>query len=296
MKELNQITIKQLLASNTIGANNSITNANFSQLQEAILLINRAFGISIQDKTLNFPTGKITTSIITADILRLPVSGNSSIQLRGSNGEITANGLSTTNDIFAGGNVLVGSSNTGGRLRLILDRTYTDESLKPGIPGQIRFIGGDYEAFLSFGEVQASFSFDIGATGASGQTIAVLYNGVTAGQASWNINNTLTAQSIVDNIASNPSGPCLAEYSLNTVTIKAVPGLGATANGDTVTVSGTIPVSATSGSMTGGINGTGAWTSIIGSQGVTGPTGPGALQTPLFQNPPYNKQQSSVII
>ena len=127
MKELNQITIKQLLASNTIGANNSITNANFSQLQEAILLINRAFGISIQDKTLNFPTGKITTSIITADILRLPVSGNSSIQLRGSNGEITANGLSTTNDIFAGGNVLVGSSNTGGRLRLILDRTYTDD-------------------------------------------------------------------------------------------------------------------------------------------------------------------------
>jgi hypothetical protein len=275
MKELNQITIKQLLASNTIGANNSITNANFSQLQEAILLINRAFGVSIQDRTLNFPSGKINTGTITADILRLPLSGNPSIQLKGSNGEITASGLSTTNDIFVGGNILIGTSNTGGRLRLILDRTYTDESLKPGIPGQIRFIGGDYEAFLSFGEVQASFSFDIGSTGINGQTIAVLYNGVTAGQASWNTNNTLTAQSIVDNISLNPSGPCLAEYSLNTVTIKALPGLGATGNGDIITINGTIPVSSSIGSLSGGINGTGAWTSIIGSQGITGPTGPG---------------------
>ena len=259
MKELNQITIKQLLASNTIGANNSITNANFSQLQEAILLINRAFGVSIQDRTLNFPSGKINTGTITADLLRLPLSGNPSIQLKGSNGEITASGLSTTNDIFVGGNILIGTSNTGGRLRLILDRTYTDESLKPGIPGQIRFIGGDYEAFLSFGEVQASFSFDIGSTGINGQTIAVLYNGVTAGQASWNTNNTLTAQSIVDNISLNPSGPCLAEYSLNTVTIKALPGLGATGNGDVITINGTVPVSSSIGALSGGINGTGAF-------------------------------------
>jgi len=179
MKELNQITIKQLLSSNTIGANNSITNANFSQLQEAILLINRSFGVSIQDKTLNFPTGKITTGTITADILRLPVSGNSSIQLKGSNGEITSNGIITLNDAYIGRDAVVGNSNSGGRLRLITDRTYINESLRPGVPGQIRFIGGDYEAFLNFGEVQASFSFDIGSTGINGETIAVLYNGVT---------------------------------------------------------------------------------------------------------------------
>jgi hypothetical protein len=277
MKELNQITIRQLLASNTIGVNNTITNANFAQLQEAILLINSAFGISIQDKSLNFPKGRIITGTITADTLRLPVTGSANIQLKGSNGEISTNSIITLNDAIIGGNAIIGSSNTGGRLRLILDRTYTDESLLPGVPGQIRFIGSDYEAYLSFGEVQASFSFDIGSTGSSGQTIAVLYNGVTAGQASWLNNNTVTAQSLVDNILSNPSGPCLADYSLNTVTVKALPGLGATANGDTVTISGSVPVSATAGTMSGGVNGTGAWTSIIGSQGstgITGPTGP----------------------
>jgi len=45
MKELNQITINQLLASNTIGVNNSITNANFGQLEEAFSLLNNAFDL-----------------------------------------------------------------------------------------------------------------------------------------------------------------------------------------------------------------------------------------------------------
>ena len=151
MKELNQITIKQLLASNTVGANNSITNANFSQLKEAILLLNTAFGISTQDKTLNFPTGKINVGTLRADTLRLPTSGNVSIQLKGSNGEIISNGISTLNDALIGGDVVVGTSNTGGRLRLVLDRTYINESIKPGRPGQIRFIGGDYEAYVNYG-------------------------------------------------------------------------------------------------------------------------------------------------
>jgi hypothetical protein len=274
MKELNQITIKQLLASNTIGANNSVTNANFAQLQEAILLLNNAFGISLQNKTLNFPSGKINVGSIKADLINLPVTGNSSIQLKGSNGEITANGIIATNDIIAGNNLIVGSGNSGGRLKLILDRTYTDESLLPGAPGQIRYIGDDYEGYLNFGEIQASSSFVIGSTGASGDTIAVLYNGVTAGQASWNINNTLTAQAITDAILNNTTGPCLADYNLNTVTIKALPGLGTTANGDTITISGSIPVNATAGTMSGGVNGTGAWFSIMGGQGPTGATGP----------------------
>jgi hypothetical protein len=279
MKELNQITIKQLLASNTIGVNNSITNANFAQLQEAILLINNAFGVSIQDKTLNFPSGKITVGTINADILRLPTTGNASIQLKGSNGEITSNGIITINDAYIGRDAIVGNANTGGRLRLVVDRTYVNESIRPGIPGQIRFIGGDYEGFLNFGEVQASFSFDILSSGLNGQNIAVLYNGVTAGEAFWNTNNVLTAQALVDSILLNPSGPCLADYSLNRVTIKGLPGLGASGNGDAVTVSGLIPVSSSSGLMTGGINGTGAWVSLVGSQGIPGPTGPGGGPT-----------------
>ena len=199
MNELNQITIKQLLASNTIGVNNSITNANFAQLQEGLLLINSAFGISIQNKTLNFPTGKINTGAIKADTIRLPINGNSSIQLNGSNGEILVNGLSTTANAFIGGNLIVGDSNNGGRLKLILDRTYIDETIKPGEPGQVRFIGDDYEVYLNYGEALASFSFTVG-SGANGQNIAVLYNGATAGQVQWNNDNVLTSENLVNAI------------------------------------------------------------------------------------------------
>lgn len=277
MKELNQITINQLLASNTTGVNNSITNANFAQLEEAILLLNNAFGVSIQDKTLNFPAGKINVGTLKADTIRLPIDGNVSIQLKGNNGEISSNGIVTVNDIIAGRDSIVGASNTGGRLRLVLDRTYIDESIRPGIPGQIRFIGGDYEAYVNYGEVQASFSFDIESSGITGDDITLLYNGVTAGSALWLNDNVVTAQSLVDDILSNPSGGCLAEYSLNTVTIKALPGLGATANSDTVTISGSVPVSVSSGTMSGGVNGTGAWISLL--TGTPGPTGPGGGPT-----------------
>lgn len=279
MKELNQITIKQLLASNTIGVNNSITNANFAQLQEGLLLINSAFGISIQNKTLNFPTGKINTGAIKADTVKLPINGNPSIQLNGSNGNILTNGLSTVADAFIGGNLIVGDSNNGGRLKLILDRTYIDESIKPGLPGQVRFIGDDYEVYLNYGEVLASFSFTVGSTGVNGQNIAVLYNGATAGQVQWNNDNVLTSENLVNAILTNTTGPCLAESNLNTVTILALPGLGATANGDAITISGNVPVSVTSGTMSGGVNGTGAWVSLLGTQGPTGPTGSGAGPT-----------------
>lgn len=279
MKELNQITIKQLLASNTTGVNNSVTNANFSQFKEGLLLLNSAFGISIQNKSLNFPTGKINTGEIKSNLIKLPITGNSSIQLNGNNGEIRASGISTTADVFIGNNLIVGDSNNGGRLKLILDRTYIDETIKPGLPGEVRFIGDDYEVYLDYGEVNASFSFNIGSTGINGQTIAVLYNGATAGQASWNTNSVLTSQNLVNSILINPTGPCLAESNLNLVTIIALPGLGVNANGDIITLLGTLPVSATSGTMSGGVNGTGAWISVLGSQGPTGPTGPGAGAT-----------------
>jgi len=145
MKELNQITIKQLLASNTIGANNLITNANFSQLNEAIQLINKAFGISIQEKSMDFPAGKLNVGSLKSNLVRLPIQGNTAIQLNGNNGEILANGLNTINDAFIGRHAVVGNSNTGGRLRLVLDRTHTNPLLQPGIPGQVRYIGDDYQ-------------------------------------------------------------------------------------------------------------------------------------------------------
>ena len=274
MKELNQITIKQLLASNTIGANNSITNSNFSQLNEAIQLINNAFGISIQDKSMNFPAGKLNVGSLKSNLIRLPIQGNTSIQLNGSNGEVLANGINTTNDVYVGRHAIVGNANTGGRLRLILDRTHLDENLQPGIPGQVRYIGDDYEGYLEYGEVKATFSFTIGSTGTTGQSISVLYNGTTAGTASWTYNNTITAQQLTDAILSNTTGPCLAEYNLSTVTIIALDGSGSSANTDTVTISGSIPVGATSGTMSGGVDGVGTWVSLISATGGAGPTGP----------------------
>jgi hypothetical protein len=281
MQELSQITIKQLLASNTIGANNQITNANFSQLQEGFNLLNKAFGISIQDKSLNFPTGKLNVGNLKANLVRLPIEGTTSIQLNGANGDIISSGLNTVNDIFGGGNVIVGNSNKGGRLRLVLDRTYTDDTILPGVAGQIRFTGNDYEAYFEVGEVRATFSFDIGSTGATGQTISVLYNGTTAGTTSWLDNGTITAQQLVSAISNNPTGPCLAEYNLNTVTIIALPGLGSTSNGDTITLSGAVPTNVTGGSMSGGADGIDQWVSLITATGSSGPAGPtGAPGTP----------------
>jgi len=279
MKELNQLTIKQLLASNTIGINNSIINANFAQLQEIILLINKTFGVSIGNKSLNFPDGQINTGNVNANLIKLPIQGDSSIQLRGSNGEILSSGINVANNIFIGKHAIVGNSNTGGRLRLILDRSYVDESIQPGIPGQIRFIGRDYEVFINHGEVQASFSFDIESNGQDGQYITVLYNGITAGTAQWNTNNVLTAQSLVNSIYENGYNLCLAEYNLNRVTIKALPGLGASGNFDSVSILGTIPVSSYGGNLSGGVDGIGKWVSILGSVGPTGPTGPGGGPT-----------------
>jgi hypothetical protein len=281
MQELSQLTIKQLLASNTIGANNQITNANFSQLQEGFVLLNRAFGISIQDKSLNFPTGKLNVGNLKSNLIRLPIEGTTSIQLNGSNGDILSSGLNTTNDIFAGGNVIVGNANKGGRLRLVLDRTYTDNTLLPGIAGQIRFTGNDYEGYFEVGEVRSTFSFDIGSTGTTGQSISVLYNGTTAGTTSWNTTNTITAQQLVSAIANNTTGPCLAESNLNTVTIVALPGLGSASNGDTITFSGAIPTNVTGGSMSGGADGIDQWVSLITATGSPGPSGPtGSPGTP----------------
>ena len=246
VKEISQITIKQLLSSNTIAANDTITNANFAQLKEGFDLLNSAFGISIQNKSLNFPTGRVKIGDIKANLLRLPIEGYTSIQLNGANGQILGTGINLVNDAFIGRHAIVGDENTGGRLRLIVDRTYTEENLQPGIPGQVRFVGDDYEGYLEAGEVQATFSFDIlgGSPGVSpSDTISLLYNGATAGSASFTSNSSVTAQLLVDSILSNPTGPCLAEYTYNTVTVIALPGEGDSANGDTIEVVGTVRVS-----------------------------------------------------
>ena len=273
MKELNQISIKQLLSSNTVGTNNSITNANFSQLLEGVTLLNNAFGISIQEKSMNFPSGKINVGTLKSNLIRLPIEGATSIQLNGANGEVLATGLNLANDAFIGRHAIVGNANTGGRLKLIFDRTYVDESIQPGQPGQVRFIGTDYEGYVLYGEVKANFSFDIN-SGSSGQTITIQYNSVVVGTATWTSSATTTAQLLVKSIVENPLSTCYASYSLNTITILALDGTGSAANGDTVNIVGLISTNVTTGTMSGGSDGTGVWRSLLGSAGGTGATGP----------------------
>ena len=273
MKELNQISIKQLLSSNTVGTNNSITNANFSQLLEGVTLLNNAFGISIQEKSMNFPSGKINVGTLKSNLIRLPIEGATSIQLNGANGEILATGLNLANDAFIGRHAIVGNANTGGRLKLIFDRTYVDESIQPGQPGQVRFIGTDYEGYVLYGEVKANFSFDIN-SGSVGQTITVKYNSLIVGTATWTSSATTTAQLLVKSIVENPLSTCYASYSLNTITILALDGTGSAANGDVVDIVGAISTNVTTGAMSGGFDGTGVWRSLLGSAGGTGATGP----------------------
>lgn len=281
MKELSDITIKQLLATNTIGANNQVTNSNFDQLKKGFEALNSAFGISIQNKSLNFPSGKLNVNVIKADLIYLPVTGDPSIELRGSNGGIKASGINLVNDAFIGGHAVIGNKNAGGRLRLIEDRTSLLPSLQPGTIGQVRFTGNDYQGFLNFGETQASFQFDINSGGSPGETISVYYDdgsgAILAGSATWTVDNVTTAELLVANILQNLASPCLASFSLNTVTILAFPGLGSTANSHSVSISGTISTNLTSGNLSGGIDGFNSWVSFLsgttGSNGSTGATG-----------------------
>ena len=281
MNELSDITIRQLLATNTVGANNQISNSNFDQLRQGFVLLRNAFGISIQNKSLNFPTGRINTNIIKANLINLPVSGIPAIEIKGDNGEILASGINLVNDIFIGRHAVVGNKNSGGRLRLIEDRTAPLPTLEPGIVGQVRFTGNDYQGYLNFGESQATFQFDINAGGTTGQTISVFYNNgggpVLAGTASWTIDNVTTAELLVADILKNISMPCSASCSLNTITIIANAGYGSSANSHLVTITGTVSTTPSSGSLSGGIDGFDAWVSFLsgttGSNGATGATG-----------------------
>ena len=54
---------------------------------------------------------------------------NISIQLNGSNGEVLANGLNLINDAYIGRHAIIGDSNNGGRLKLILD-LLTEKKIK----------------------------------------------------------------------------------------------------------------------------------------------------------------------
>lgn len=281
MNELSDISIRQLLATNTVGSNNQISNSNFDQLKQGFDLLRSAFGISIQEKSFNFPSGKINTNLIRASLISLPSSGNPSIEIKGENGEIKASGLNIVNDILSGRHVVVGNNNTGGRIRLIEDRTSPLPTLQPGRIGEVRFTGNDFQGYLTFGETQASFQFDITSGGFSGQSIQVYYdNGsgpVLAGSANWTIDNVTTAEILVSNILQNINNPCIASFSLNTVTIIANSGYGSLANSHTVSITGTVPTDLTSGTLSGGIDGFDSWVSFLsgttGANGSTGPTG-----------------------
>ena len=75
MKELTDITIKDLQASNT-STNTLIINQNFAQVKSSILLLQSTFGIQIQNVTLGTPTTKIFVNQTSSDKIYLPNIGN----------------------------------------------------------------------------------------------------------------------------------------------------------------------------------------------------------------------------
>ena len=269
MTELSDIQIRDLLNTNNQASNNILANQNFSDLQAGFNLLNSAFNIGIQNKSISGTSASFEN--ISFISLIGPPSGTQRFSVNGNTGNVIANTISLNTDVIVGNNITIGNSGAGGRLRLILDRN--NEITLPGLAGQIRYVGNDFQGYLSYGETAASFTFNIGSTGSPGQTLTVFYNGVTAGTASWTLNSTNTASALVTSIITNPSGPCLAISNTGTVTIQALPGLGTSANGDSITITGTVPVSSNSGLLSGGINGANQWVSLTVSSGPTGATG-----------------------
>ena len=279
MKEITDLTIKDLLSSNT-STNTLIVNQNFAQVKESILLIQSTFGLQIQNKTLGTPATKIFVGQVSADKIYLPNIGdpnstaNAKITFDGTNGNIKASGLSLTNDIYVGNDVIVGEKGKGGRVRLYTDRN-TDTTKPPKI-GEFRFVGPSFQGRVIQDEVPATLQFSI--TGGGSGTIAVKVNAmtlITVGSVSWTTDITTTSINLVNSILTGGNAYVTASYSGGVITISSLPGLSTDLNGTVIdiTTSGTITTDISTGPLSGGIDGIERWITF-GEGGSTGPTGP----------------------
>jgi len=279
MKEITDLTIKDLLSSNT-STNTLIINQNFAQVKESILLIQSTFGLQVQNKTLGTPATKIFVGQVSADKIYLPNIGdpnstaNAKITFDGTNGNIKASGVSLTNDIYVGNDVVVGEKGKGGRVRIYTDRN--TDTTKPPRLGDFRFVGPSFQGYVIQDEVPSTLQFSI--TGGSSGTIAVKVNAmtlITVGSVSWSTDITTTSINLVNSILTGGNAYVTASYSVGVITISSLPGLSTDLNGTVIviTTSGSITTDISSGPLLGGIDGVERWISF-GEGGSTGPTGP----------------------
>ena len=282
MKELTDLTIKDLLSSNT-STNTLVINQNFAQVKESITLLQSTFGLQIQNSSLGTPNTRIFVGQVSADKIYLPNignvnnTGNAKIVFDGTNGNIIASGVSIVNDVYVGNDLIVGEKGKGGRLRLYTDRN-TDVTKPPKL-GEFKFTGPSFQGYVTQNEIPSTFSFSVLNTGSNGQTIQIKVNDsglILVGSTSWSTDSIITSQNLVSNILTNGNQYITASYSSGLITIKSLPGLSSTLNGMSVIITGTVPTDVSSGTMLGGIDGTSRWITFGegGSVGPTGATGP----------------------
>lgn len=274
MKELTDLTIKELLSSNT-ATNTLIINQNFSNLKSSILLIQSTFGLLIQDKTIGTPDTKIFVGQVSADKIYLPnISNqnnvnNATITFDGQNGNIKASGISIINDAYIGNDAIIGEKGKGGRIKLYTDRN-TDITKPPRL-GDFRFIGPAFQGRVIQDEVPSTFRFTI-LSGSAGQTISLTINSVAIGSTTWDSNASTTSIALVNSILTGGNQYVGASYVGGEIIISSLPGLSFILNSIPVTISGSITTTG-SGVMTGGVEGVEKWITF-GEGGATGATGP----------------------
>ena len=275
MKELTDLTIKDLLSSNT-STNTLIINQNFALVEAAIELLQTTFAIQIQNNIFGSPSTQFYGNIVSGNTLYLPNIGNqnntnrATIILQGSNGNIIASGLTINNDIFAGNDVVLGQSGEGGRLRLYTDKN--SDTTRPPRLGDFRFVGSSFQGYAIQGETESSFTFQI-TGGTTGQTISASVNSTVVGSIAWQGNTVATSIALVNAILEGTNPYVTAAYSAGSITLNSFPGQASSLNGATVTITGNMSFTPSSGTLSGGINGTSGWT-IFGEGGSVGPTGP----------------------
>ena len=268
MKELTDLNIQQLGPS----YDSLKINQNFQQIQDAIDLLQTTFGITIELPGFEAQNAKFLVDVLRPNSIKLPATGAVKIGLDGNDGGITGSSFNVINNAYVGGDLdLYNKNGTGGRVRFRVDRN--TEITKPSVPGQVRFTGNSFQGYVYQNEVNSSFSFEIN-SGASGGTIAISINGNILTTTTWQGAAYLTGQRIVSDILAISNGTIKASSDATIVTLESVTGYASYYNSAPVVLTtNDISVTPSTGTMTGGIDGTQGWVNFTGYVGATGGTG-----------------------
>jgi hypothetical protein len=270
MTELTELNLQSILNSPDYRLT---TETNFQQIQEAIDLLQSAFGIQFEpNPAINSSNISFTIGTLKGNSIKLPPTGTTKISLDGTNGGITGSSINVSKNSYVGGDLLLyNDSGSDGRIKFSVDKV-NDEIKVPEV-GQIRFTGSAFQGYAVQDEVSSKFSFTIGSTGSGNFTLS--YAGSAILTIAWQGTAHSTANKIVSEIAdlsdiANANGPAIkASSSINTVTIESLPGFASAMNGVAVSVSASgMSITPSSGNMTGGIDGTARWVNFFNGETV----------------------------